>query len=163
LESAENLEAKLRIPELAMQINSDMVRHAVNLTQNVLRDCGKTLRRGRIAVLGVSGQRTSGEAFVRMLEGKGARINIYDPHSVKGEESNRVVVSKRNMIETVENCDCIVILTAEDQFRRLNLKSLRSVMKTPSGIVDLAGLFQPQRVKSEGFLYRGLGRGVERE
>jgi UDP-glucose 6-dehydrogenase len=98
-----------------------------------------------------------------MLEGKGARINIYDPHSVKGEESNRVVVSKRNMIETVENCDCIVILTAEDQFRRLNLKSLRSVMKTPSGIVDLAGLFQPQRVKSEGFLYRGLGRGVERE
>jgi UDP-N-acetyl-D-mannosaminuronate dehydrogenase len=163
LESAENLEARLRIPELAMQINGDMVRHAVNLTQNVLRDCGKTLRRGRIAVLGVSGQRTSGEAFVRMLEGKGARINIYDPHSVKGEESNRVVVSKRNMIETVENCDCIVILTAEDQFRRLNLKSLRSVMKTPSGIVDLAGLFQPQRVKSEGFLYRGLGRGVERE
>jgi UDP-N-acetyl-D-mannosaminuronic acid dehydrogenase len=163
LESAENLEAKLRIPELAMQINDDMVRHAVSLTQNVLRDCGKTLRRGRIAVLGAKGQETSGEAYVKMLESKGARINVYDPHTAKDEESNVLVVSKRSLIDAVENCDCIVFLTAEDQFRRLNLKSLRSLMKTPSGIVDLVGLFEPERVKSEGFLYRGLGRGVERQ
>ena len=50
LESAENLNAKLRLPALARQINEDMVKHAVNLTQNALRSGGKTLRRARVAV-----------------------------------------------------------------------------------------------------------------
>jgi hypothetical protein len=51
----------------------------------------------------------------------------------------------------------------EDQFKRLNLKSLRSLMKTQASIVDLAGLFEPELVESEGFIYRGLGRGVEKK
>ena len=162
LENAENLEVKLRLPMLAVQVNCDVLRHAVNLTQSVLRDCGKTLRRARIAVLGATGTGTSGEMFVKMLEGKGARINLYDPYSVKSEESNPLVVLKKSLVEAVESCDCIVVLSVEDQFKRLNLKSLRAVMKTPSAIVDLAGLFERGRAESEGFLYRGLGRGVER-
>jgi nucleotide sugar dehydrogenase len=163
LENAENLGVKLRLPELARQINEDMVRHAVNLTQDTLRNCGKTLRRSRIAVLGAAGPETSGEAFVKILEAKGARINLYDPRGGKNEESDPMRVPKRNLIEAVENCDCTVILTAEDQFKRLNLKKLRSVMKTPAAIVDLAGLFESQRVESEGFIYRGLGRGIDKD
>ncbi len=52
LESAENINAKLRLPALARQINEDMVKHAVNLTQDALRSCDKTLRRAKVAVLG---------------------------------------------------------------------------------------------------------------
>jgi nucleotide sugar dehydrogenase len=162
LENAENFEVKLRLPMLAVQVNCDVLRHAVNLTQSVLRDCGKTLRRARVAVLGATGKDTSGEMFVKMLEGKGARINLYDPYSVKSEESNPLVVLKKSLVEAVESCDCVVVLSVEDQFKRLSLKSLRAVMKTPSAIVDLAGLFERGRAESEGFLYRGLGRGVER-
>jgi hypothetical protein len=36
-------------------------------------------------------------------------------------------------------------------------------MKMPAAIVDLAGLFEPHRVESEGFIYRGLGRGFDKE
>jgi nucleotide sugar dehydrogenase len=163
LESAENLEVKLRLPALAVQVNEDVVRHAVNLTQSVLRDCGKTLRRARIAVLGATGQGTSEEAFVKMLVGKGSRLNLFNPRDARSDDSNPLVSKKRSLIEAVESCDCIVILSAEEQFRRLSLKSLRSMMKWPAAVVDLVGLFERERVESEGFLYRGLGRGVGRK
>jgi nucleotide sugar dehydrogenase len=159
LESAENLGVKLRLPELARQVNEGMVRHAISLTQDTLRSCGKTLRRARIAVLGASGPGTSGESFVRMLEAKGARINLYDLRGEKSEGAETAHIPKRTLNEAVENSDCTIILTAVDQFKRLNLKNLRSLMKTQAAIVDLAGLFEPGMVESEGFIYRGLGRG----
>jgi UDP-glucose 6-dehydrogenase len=97
-----------------------------------------------------------------MLIAKGARINIYSPRGAKGKESTPLVVPKRSLVEAVESCDCIVFLTFEEQFKRLSLKSLRSVTKLPAAVVDLAGLFERERVESEGFLYSGLGKGVER-
>jgi UDP-N-acetyl-D-mannosaminuronic acid dehydrogenase len=163
LESAENLGDKPGLLDLARRVHEDMVRHAVVLTQDALRDCEKTLRRSRIAIFGASGPGTSGVAFVKMLEAKGARINLYDPSGGRNEESESTNAPKRNLTEAVENCDCIVILSAKDQFRRLNLKGLRSAMRTPAAIVDLAGVVNQERVRGEGFLYRGLGRGVERE
>jgi UDP-N-acetyl-D-mannosaminuronate dehydrogenase len=140
-----------------------MVRHAVGLTQAALRKGGKTLRRSRIAVLGETRTGTSGESFVKMLKAKGARINLYDPRGERMEEQDPACVSKRSVVEAIENSDCIVLLSDVEQFKRLNLKSLRSVMKTPAAVVDLAGVFEPERVESEGFIYRGLGRGFEKE
>ena len=163
LESAENLGVKLRLPELARQVNEGMVRHAISLTQDTLRSGSKTLRRARIAVLGASGPGTFGASLVKILEAKGARINLYDLRGERSEGEETAHVSKRTLNEAVENSDCIIILTMEDQFKRLNLKSLRSLMKTQASIVDLAGLFEPELVESEGFIYRGLGRGVEKK
>jgi nucleotide sugar dehydrogenase len=163
LESAENFGVKLRLPDLARQINEGMVRHVVNLTQDTLRSCGKTLRRARIAVLGATGAGTSGECFVKMLEAKGARINLYDPRAGKSEDAETAQFPKRTLNEAVENSDCLIILAAEDQFKRLNLKNLRRLMKAQAAIVDLAGLFESAAVESEGFIYRGLGRGFEKK
>ena len=159
LETAENLGVKLRFPELATRINEGMVRHAISLTQDALRSCGKTLRRSRIAVLGDTRPGTSGESFVKMLEAKGARINLYGPASGKNDRSEIKPVPKKTVNEAVENSDCIIILNSEDQFKRLNLKALRLLMKTQAAIVDLVGFFEPGIVENEGFIYRGLGRG----
>ncbi len=163
LESADNLDVKLRLAKLSLQVNENAMRHAVNLTQSVLRDCGKTLRRARIAVLSSTAQETLDETFVKMLVAKGARINLYSPRIVQDEAYGPLVIWKRSLVETVENSDCIVFLSKEEQFKRLNLKSLHSVMKSPACVVDLVGLLEPTKVESEGFLYRGLGRGVDRK
>ncbi|HLE75680.1 MAG TPA: nucleotide sugar dehydrogenase [Candidatus Bathyarchaeia archaeon] len=160
LETAENLNTKLRLTALARQINETMVRHAVNLTQDVLRSCGKTLRRARVAVLGTTGPKTTADTFVKMLETKGAKVSIYDPLLSKNEPSDMTRALKRSLNEAVEGTDCIVILTEHDQFKRLNLKKLRAVMKMPAAIVDLTGTIEPQKVEKEGFTYRGLGRGT---
>jgi UDP-N-acetyl-D-mannosaminuronic acid dehydrogenase len=158
LESAENLNVKLRLPALAKRINGDVVRHATNLTRDALRSCGKTLRRARVAVLGSAKPTTM--RFVKMLEKKGAKVRFYDPLLPKNEQSNLARMFKRSLKEAVEGTDCIVLLTGHDRFKRLNFKKLRAVMKMPAAIVDLTGMINPQKVESKGFTYVGLGRGV---
>jgi UDP-N-acetyl-D-mannosaminuronic acid dehydrogenase len=163
LESAENLETKLRLAKLARQINENMIKHAVNLTQNTLRSCGKTLRRARVAALGTAKPETATDSLVKMLERKGAKISLYDPLYGKSETLSTRVSLKRSLSEAVEAADCLIILTGQDQFKRLNFKKLRAVMKMPAAIIDLVGLVEPQKVEKEGFIYRGLGRGAEKK
>ncbi len=158
LDSAENLNVKLKLPTLARQINEDMVKHAVNLTQNALRDCGKTLRRARVAVLGAANSASALGVFVKMLELKGGKVTVYYPNSRKETLDSRVIKSSLN--EAVEGADCIVVLSGQEQFNHLNFKKFRALMKTPSAIVDLVGKFEPKQVETEGFIYRRLGRGT---
>ena len=161
LDSAENLNAKLKLTTLARQINEDMVKHAVNLTKEALRRGGKPLRRAKIAVLGTANPTTATGVFVRMIEQKGAKPSLYDPVSKMGPQDWRVV--KTNLNEAVEGTDCIVVLTGQEQFKNLNLKKLKALMKTPAVIVDLIGIFEPQKVEAEGFIYLGLGRGTDKK
>ncbi len=158
LESAENLNAKLKLPALARQINEEMVKHAVSLTQEALRNCNKTLRRARIAVLGTVNPDTATIIFVKSLQLKGAKATVYDPASKRDAMDLGVV--KTSLNEAVEGVDCIVVLQGEEQFKHLNLRKLKALTKTPSAIVNLAGAFDRKEVEAEGFIYRGLGRGT---
>ena len=160
LESAENLTSKLRVTALARQINEEMIKHATNLTQNALRSCGKALRRARIALLGTVAADTAAAAFVEMLSAKGAKITRYDPMGVEVEQAGVIQSFRKTLNETAEGADCIVILTGQEQFKHLNLKKLRAVMRSPSALIDLAGVIEPSKAENEGFAYRGLGRGV---
>jgi len=161
LENADNINAKLRLSALSRQINENMVKHAVNLTQEALRGCGKTLRRARVAVLGNVNPENSTSIYVKLLTSKGAKISLYDPAS-KGESLELNIV-KSNLNEALEGADCIVILTGEQPFSSLNLKKIKPLTKTPSILVDLAGAYEPEKVKAEGFIYRGIGRGNGKE
>jgi UDP-N-acetyl-D-mannosaminuronic acid dehydrogenase len=163
LEGAENLNTKLRLTVLSRQINENMVRHAINLAQDTLRSCGKTLRRARVAVLSAATSRTTAHTIVRMLETKGAKVSVYDPLLSKNEISDMAHVLKKGLDEAVEGTDCIVILTEHEQFKHLNLKKLRAVMKIPAVVIDLTRTMEPEKVEKEGFIYRGLGRGVRRK
>jgi hypothetical protein len=51
-------------------------------------------------------------------------------------------------------------LTGHEQFKRLNLKKLKAIMRMPAAIVDFAGIVESDKLEEEGFIFRGLGRGV---
>ena len=160
IDCAENLNVKLRLPALARQINEDMVKHAVNLTQIALRNSGKSLRRARVAVLGTANPTTATGVFIKMLEQKGAKPTLFDPDSKTPSQEWNVI--KPSLNEAVEGADCIVILAGQEQFKNFNLKKLKPIMKTPSVIVDLIGSHDPKKVEAEGFIYFGLGRGTDK-
>jgi nucleotide sugar dehydrogenase len=167
LEDAESLNLKLRIPKIAREINERIVKHVANLTNDALRSCGKTFRRARISLLGISQNRNAksipkraAREIVKILEDKGAKVGLYDPFFSKNELSEMRVHLARNLTEAIEGSDCIIILTGHDQFKRLNLNRLKVAMKMPAAIVDLDGTVEPEKVEKAGFIYRGLGRGV---
>lgn len=161
LEGAENLDAKLRLPELARQINEDIVKHSVNLTQDALRSCDKTLRRARIAVLGTIKPAGNSAVFVKALMLKGAKVSLHDPAS--RSDASELGLAKTSLNEAIEGADCIVLLTSEEPPKPLNLRRLKALTKTPSVMVDLTGSLDRGAVESEGFIYRGLGRGTGKE
>jgi len=167
LDDAENLNARLRIPPIALQVNEEIVGHTVNLVKEALRSCGKTLRRARVAVLGVSQTPNTRDSakemineFVKMLESKGAKVGLYDPYFSGDELPDMQKSFKKNLTEALEGADCILILTGHDQFERMNLKKLKALMKMPAAIVDIGRILEPDKIEKEGFAYRGLGRGV---
>jgi UDP-N-acetyl-D-mannosaminuronic acid dehydrogenase len=167
LAEAENLNLKLRIGEVARDINEQAAKHAANLVKDALRSCGKTPKRARIALLGISetpdlkgSPKRIVKELVQVLTTRGCRITLYDPYFSEGDLADFQVRPKKSLAEAIEGSDCIVIMAQHDQFRRLNLAKLKLMMRRPSGIVDLEGIVEPGKVEKEGFIYRGLGRGV---
>ena len=166
-ENSEDLNLKLHVPSVAREVNDLMIKHAVNLTKDALLNCGKTLRRAKISLLGISqtpntksSPKKSVKELAKLLGAKGAKVGLYDPYFMSDELSEIQYSLKKNLSDALEGADCILILTSHDQFKRLNLKKLKVVMKMPAAIVDFEGIVEPNEVEKEGFTYRGLGRGV---
>jgi UDPglucose 6-dehydrogenase len=162
IESAENLNIKLRLPQISRQINEERVKHAINLTQEALRSCDKSLRRAKVAILGTSNQNTATTKYIEVATTKGAKVSLYDPSVTKSEILDTNPVLKKSLNETVESADCLVILSGQEYFKRLNLKRLKAVMKKPAVLVDLIGITEPEKIQAEGFIYQGIGRGVDK-
>jgi nucleotide sugar dehydrogenase len=167
LEDAENLGAKLRIASAAKEMNEEIAKHAVNLIKDALRECEKTLRRARISMLGISQipnnkspPKKMLKELIALLEARGAKISLYDPYFLDTEVPETEHRSKKSLTEAVEGTDCVMIVTGHDQFKRLNVKKLKIMLKMPAAVVDLEGIFDPDKVEKEGLIYRGLGRGV---
>jgi nucleotide sugar dehydrogenase len=167
LDEAENLNMKLRIPAIAREINEEILKHAISLIRESLRSCGKTLRRAKISLLGISqtpnmkdSPKVSAEKLAKILETKGAKVSLYDPYLSGKDLADLGHRVKKKLTEAMEGVDCVVILTGHDRFKRLNLKKLKIMTRMPAAIVDLEGIVDPEKVEREGFIYRGLGRGV---
>lgn len=170
LEEAENRNVKLRIPQAALHLSSEIIRHGVSLIQEALRDCGKTMRRAKIAVLGVSQTRNMADdpkylvkSIAKILERKGVKLSFYDPflHGKTVDFEGQSL--DESLVKTVEGADCIVIFTGHDQFKKLNLGRIKLLAKMPTAIVDFEGVLDPSKVEDEGFVYRGFGRGACRK
>ncbi|MGB9853345.1 MAG: nucleotide sugar dehydrogenase [Candidatus Bathyarchaeales archaeon] len=168
LDEAENLDLKLKISKAAAETNVEALKNAANLIREALKSCGKTLRRAKLSILGLSQTpnvmdvpKSSMKKLGEMLETKGAKISLYDPYlSSKASIELKQASFKKSLTEAVEGADCVIIFTGHDQFKRLNLKKLKLMVKMPAAIVDFEGVIDPGKAEAEGFIYRGLGRGV---
>ena len=163
LNNSEDSGTRLRVARLARQTNEDMIKNVINLTQNALRNCGRTLRRSRIALFGPTGPGTIGEKYIRTLEAKGARTSSLDPQAKTSERPTNSEKPKRSLVDAAESSDCIVFLEGQELPKNLSFKSLKTVMRSPSAIIDLSGSLEPEIVETEGFIYRGLGRGSRKK
>lgn len=168
VEEGRNLNVNLKMTTLARRVNEETVNHTVQLVREVLRECGKALRRSRIALLGISYRPNVKEPrgsraikIVEILTAKGATLKVYDPFFTAREVAELGYPAERNITETVRGADCIVISVGHDQFRRLNLKRLKALMRKKPAIVDAGHVVDLNKAVKAGFVCRGLGRGFQ--
>jgi len=167
LEEAEPVNAKLRMLTLARKINDETLDHTLHLVRDALRSCQKTLRRAKISVFGVSSCPNMKEPcgsptkkLVNMLKKRGVSVQVYDPFFSHKELSSMGYSVKATLTKTVEGADCIIVAVGHDRFRRLNLRRINFFVKKPAAIVDMGHVINPAKAEKEGFVYRGIGRGV---
>jgi len=166
-EEAEALNKRLRMLALAGKVNERMIGHTVRLVKDALRAGGKNLTRAKICVFGASSRpntrETEGslvEKLVDALKRRGGRVWVYDSLFSHKELVEMEYQAERTLTKTVEKSDCLVIAVGHKRFSRLNLRKLQFLMKKPAAIVDMARVINPDKAEKEGFLYRGVGRGV---
>lgn len=167
VEEAEALNVKLHMLKLVRKINDETLDHMLHLVKDALRSCQKTLRRARISVFGVSAfpntKETGGSSTRKLLDTlrkRGALVQVYDPFFSHKELLRMGYPVKATLTKTVEGTDCIIIAVGHDRFRRLNLRRIKIFVKRPAAIVDMGYVIDPAKAEKEGFVYRGLGRGV---
>jgi len=167
LEEAENVSAKLGLVALARKINDSMLEHTVQLIRDALSKNQKPFRRVKVALLGVSyranvkeprGSATS--QLIKMLTSKGAVVRVFDPLYTYKELRAMGLPAERTLAKTVEGTDSILIVVGHNRFKRLNLKKLKLLMNKTAAIVDMGHIIDPEKAEGEGFVYRGVGRGV---
>jgi UDPglucose 6-dehydrogenase len=118
-----------------------------------------------IAILGLAFKQNTDDIresaaidIIKILLQKDARIKCFDPMAM--ENTKKIfpdLTYCQDEYDTAEETDALIILTEWNQFRNIDLSKIKKLLKTPV-LVDLRNLYEPEKVKSLGFIYEGVGR-----
>ena len=120
----------------------------------------------RIAVLGLSFKagtddiRESPSLYViGELLRRGSIVVVHDPEAMSRAKAalDDKVEYGENEYETIRGCDGILLITEWNQYRGLDLKLARELMKG-NVLLDARNLLDPEDARTAGFLYEGIGR-----
>jgi UDPglucose 6-dehydrogenase len=96
--------------------------------------------------------------IIRHLIESGAKVRAYDP--VAKDEAIKIlpeVSYADDEYTAVESADALVVITEWNQFRALDMRRVRDLMKTPK-VADLRNIYEPEDMREMGFEYVGVGR-----
>ena len=96
--------------------------------------------------------------LIRDLQKEGANIKAYDPEAMgKARAAITKVKFCRDPYATASGCDCLVIATEWDEFKKINFIKIKKLLKRPI-IIDGRNIYAPKKLRELGFNYVGLGR-----
>lgn len=119
-----------------------------------------------VAVLGVTFKPNTDDmresaslVIIPELQKAGADIRAYDPQGMK--EAAKLIKGNvtwcNDAYAAMEGADALVILTEWNEFRSLDLKKVKSLLKSPL-VVDLRNVYKRQDMQKHGFHYVSVGR-----
>ena len=91
---------------------------------------------------------------------RGAKILAYDPKAIEEAKfyfQDRITYAK-NSYEALTNCDCMLLLTEWNEFRRPDFDKIKTLLKSPV-IFDGRNQYNAERLKEKGFEYYQIGVG----
>ena len=162
VKTAQDAGAPLRIIETVVDVNDKRKR---GMADKIAAVCGGDVRGKTIAVLGLTFKPNTDDmrdspslAIVPALQQAGATVRAYDPEGMK-EARNLLpgVTFCTDAYDAMTGADAVVILTEWNQFRNLDIKRMKSVLKAPV-MVDLRNVYSPADMKAAGFTYASIGR-----
>ena len=160
LRTAEHAGAPVRIVQAVKDVNDARRQKMVEkITAAFGGVQGKT-----IAVLGLTFKPNTDDmrdapslVIVPELAKQGAIINAYDPEGMKEAEKLLPIRCFDDAYSAISNADGVVILTEWNEFRALDLRKVKELLKHPL-MIDLRNIYRPEEMARDGFEYFSIGR-----
>ncbi len=141
-----------KLMQTAREINEAMFQHIVDMIDEDTK---------KITILGLSFKKdvksfeTSHTLkLVRLLSEKGYEVTVHDPFL---DNTQFQFKTDPNLYHAIEDSDCIILSTAHSEYNQIDFNKVKEIMKG-SLIIDIRGMFRPEKVAESGLKYKGLGR-----
>jgi len=95
---------------------------------------------------------------IRALQNLGAKIHACDPVAI--ENAKNVLSNVKffeNPYETIRDCDALIVATEWNEFRNLDMRAVKILLKQPV-VIDGRNIYDPNEMRDIGFTYMGIGR-----
>jgi len=95
---------------------------------------------------------------IRALQNLGANIHACDPVAI--ENAKNVLSNVKffeNPYETIRDCDALIVATEWNEFRNLDMRAVKILLKQPV-VIDGRNIYDPNEMRDIGFTYMGIGR-----
>jgi len=96
--------------------------------------------------------------IIRTLQYLGAKIHACDPVAIENAKNvlNDIKFFE-NPYETIRDCDALIVATEWNEFRNLDMRAVKILLKQPI-VIDGRNIYDPQEMRDIGFTYMGIGR-----
>jgi len=158
---ARQFDSESLIVDAVIEVNRKQRQEMLKKISNLVGE----LRGKTVAVLGLAFKPETDDMreapsidIIRNLIERGAQVKAYDP--VAESEARKVlpdITFADDEYAAVADADALVFVTEWNQFRALDMKRIRDLMKSPK-IADLRNIYQPEDMRELGFQYVGVGR-----
>jgi UDPglucose 6-dehydrogenase len=163
-QSARDAGAPMHIVETVVEVNDTRKRH---MAEKIVAGCGGSVNGKTIAVLGLTFKPNTDDMreapsldIVEALQAAGARVRAYDPEGM--EEAKQLmngVIWCDNAYAAMQDADALALVTEWNEFRALDLKRVKELLKTPL-MIDLRNVYNPDEMAAAGFHYICIGRAA---
>ena len=160
--TAQEAGAPVTIVETTVKVNET---RKERMAARVIRACGGSVEGKTIAVLGLTFKPNTDDMrdspsldVIPALRKAGAAIRAFDPEGM--EEAKKLldgVDFRQGAYDAMEGADALVILTEWNEFRALDLKRVKALLRSPT-VIDLRNIYKPADMAEAGFYYFSIGR-----
>ncbi len=135
------------------------------MAARIIRACGGSVERKTVAVLGLTFKPNTDDmrespslAVIPALRKAGATVRAFDPEGmVEAKKLLEGVAFCNGAYDAMDGADALVILTEWNEFRALDLKRVKALLRTPT-VIDLRNIYKPADMAEAGFYYFSIGR-----
>ncbi len=162
MRTAEEHQAPLAIVDTVLRVNDTRKRA---MAERILAACGGNVAGKTLAVLGLTFKPNTDDmrdspslAILPPLCQAGATIRAFDPEGMN--EARRLLPELDycgDAYATMAGADALILLTEWNEFRALDLRRVRQLLKTPL-VIDLRNIYQPHEMAAAGLVYHSVGR-----
>lgn len=152
---------RTRVVEAAVEANELQKRGVVDKLRSVMPDLEGKI----IAILGLAFKPNTDDTrfspskvVIPLLQELGARVQVYDP--VASDDFRRDFPGleyKDNVYEAVRGADALILMTEWNEFRSLDLKRVKSLLRSPV-FIDTRNIYDPCDMREKGFTFVCTGR-----